>query len=368
MAKSTSSTTSDEYLVRRYDPADREAFLRLYGSVFDKQRSDEWVEWRYGGPYTDGVRMVVTERDGELVGAEPFISLSMHGGDETVLALQPADAMVHPDHRRNGLLTRMTERAIEAYGNRRGFFFNFPNESAEGVYLRLGWRAVGETATAYRVHAPSAFSSDLGTALDGVSRGCYRGYDTVSRIVGGVRRGSAPSVHRYEVPPVDVLASLYERAPPERIHAPRTAEFYRWRLSNPEWDVETYVAETDGGAVAALVVATQTSDGLTMTKVLDAVPLVDPDVDAIERLLAAVVSEHRSVDAVAVAEDTFPPSVLRRLGFLRDDRWPLSLVSSPTSVVARPFSLGGRNWTVGGRRLSERPAWTLSFAEQDTSV
>ncbi|MFC6728132.1 GNAT family N-acetyltransferase, partial [Natronoarchaeum mannanilyticum] len=164
------ATASDGYVVRPYRPSDREQFLELYETVFGKSRTAEWFSWRYGGPYADRPRMFVAERNGELVGAEPFISFSMRAGDGTTLAIQPADAMVHPDHRRNGLLTRMTEQALEYFGGREpSFVFNFPNEAAKGAYLKLGWVEVGTVATAYRVHNPSTFFEAFGGRGDGVA-------------------------------------------------------------------------------------------------------------------------------------------------------------------------------------------------------
>lgn len=364
------TTSGDGYRIRSYEPSDRRGFLSLYEEVFGRRRTDDWVEWRYGGPYTDRVRMIVAERDGEFVGAEPFISLRMAGGGEAVEALQPADAMVHPEHRGNGLLARMTETALEATAEGDGFFFNFPNASAKPTYLRLGWRQVGETATAYRVHAPSAFadSPGLGAAADRLARGVYGGFDSaVETAADALGRGDV-EVSSHDDPPVAVLESLYERRPPDRLHVPRKAEFYRWRLANPNWDVTTYVAASGGEPTAALVVGTEATAGVTYTKLLDALPPVDPDVLALERLVTAAVADHRSSDAVVVAGDTLPRSVRRRLGFLRNDDLPLSLVTSPNDVVARPFSLGGRSWSVGGRRLADREHWELPLVVQDTSL
>jgi GNAT superfamily N-acetyltransferase len=361
--------TTDDYLIRTYEPSDLGGFLSLYESVFGQRRSEAWVQWRYGGPYTDGIRMVVAERDGELVGAEPFISFEMRAGAEWLPALQPADAMVHPAHRRNGLLTRMTEHAIDAFANGDGFFFNFPNEGALEAYLRLGWRKVGTTATAYRIHRPSAFagSSSVGTVTDAGAATYYAGHDAASQTVGRLGESSGPTVRRFDQLPADLLERLDRRGPADRIHAPRTAEFYRWRLGNPEWDVTTYVAESAGGPVAALLVCTEPSNGATMTRVVDALPPVDADHDALERLLRRAVTEHRDADAVTMAADTLPASVATRFGFLRNDRVPLTLLTSPDVVVARPFSLGGRGWSPGDRRLVDRSDWRLSFLEQDSS-
>ena len=361
---------SDDYTVRLYDPADRGQYLDLYETVFERRRRPAWLQWRYGGPYTEGVRMIVAEHAGELVGAEPFISLRVRAGDGEVLALQPADVMVHPDHRRNGLLTRMTAFAVDTYANRRGLFYNFPNDVAREVHLRLGWREAGRTATAYRLPSPSAAAGpvDLPAAVDEAARACYDVYDAVVETTTAALRRSTPTVRRYDDVPADVLGSLYAGERPGRLHVPRTAEFYRWRLGCPSWDVTTYVAESAGRPVAALVACTETRDGTTYAKLLDALPLVDPDPVALERLAFAAVTEHRSADLITVAADTLPRSVAARLGFRRDDRLPFALVSSPDAVLVRPFSLGRETWTVGDRRLADRDDWELSLITQDTCL
>jgi len=380
------ATTSDGYVVRPYRPGDRARFLELYDDVFDASRSEEWFSWRYGGPYADRPRMFVAERNGELVGAEPFISFSMRAGDEVELAIQPADAMVHPDHRRNGLLTRMTEQALDYFEDREpSFVFNFPNEEAKSAYLKLGWVEVGTVATAYRIHNPSAFFEAFGDRVDGVAGPAAdsvvgsaadagaSAFNRLREVVAATGDGDAASaidVRRRDGVPADRLSSLYESAIPDRIHTPRTEAFLDWRYANPNWSVRTYTAGRDGDLDAAIVTAVERSGDMTCLKLLDAFPLVGQNErsDAFDALVAAAVSDHADADVVATAEDTLPSPVLDAHGFFRDDHPPLSLFGSLTAVVARPLSLREpASWTVGDRTLPERRDWRLPFAEQDCS-
>lgn len=368
---------SDGYVVRPYRRADREAFLELYETVFDASRSAEWFSWRYGGPYADRPRMFVAERNGELVGAEPFISFSMRAGDGTALAIQPADAMVHPDHRRNGLLTQMTEAALAYFDEREpAFVFNFPNEEAKGAYLKLGWVEVGTVATAYRVHNPSRFFDAAGEHVDAVAGSAAdAGASAFNRLRDAAAAGvgdaaSAIEVRHHDGVPADRLASLYESAIPDRIHTPRTAAFLDWRYANPNWSVHTYVARRDGELAAAIVTVVERSGEMTCLKLLDAFPLTEQTARTAEfdALVSAAVSDFADADVVSVAADTVPSSVLDAHGFYRDDRPPLSLFSSLTTVVARPLALRNpSSWTVGDCHLSDRRDWRLPFAEQDCS-
>jgi len=385
-ASESDESPSDGYVVRPYRPADREGFLELYEAVFDESRSAEWFSWRYGGPYAERPRMFVAERNGELVGAEPFISFSMRAGDGTALAIQPADAMVHPDHRRNGLLTRMTEEALEHFdAGEPSFVFNFPNEEAKGAYLKLGWIEVGTVTTAYRVHNPSTFFEAADESVDGAvgstadavaGSAADAGASAFNRLrdaVAATGEGDAASaidVRRHDGVPADRLASLYESAIPERIHTPRTAAFLDWRYANPNWAARTYVARRDGELAAAIVTVVERGDELTTAKLLDAFPLAGQAerAAAFDALVGAAVDDFVDADVVSVGADTVPSSVLDAHGFYRDDRPPLSLFGSLTTVVARPLSLRDpSSWTVGDRHLSERRDWRLPFAEQDCS-
>ncbi|SNZ04695.1 Ribosomal protein S18 acetylase RimI [Natronoarchaeum philippinense] len=372
-AAGRAETERDGYVVRPYRPNDKEQFFELYEAVFGEQRTDEWFSWRYGGPYADRPRMFVAERAGELVGAEPFISFGMRAGDETTLAIQPADAMVHPDHRRNGLLTRMTERALEHFGDREpSFVFNFPNEEAKGAYLKLGWVEVGSVATAYRIQNPSRFFSASSANLDAVaSTAADAGATAFHRVRDAVRTTDGSiDVRRHDGVPAGRLASLYGEAVPERIHTPRTTAFLDWRYANPNWDARTYTAHRGGDLLAALVTVDERGDGLRTKKVLDGFPLVGQRArsNAFSALLSAVIGDADDADIVTVGADTLPNAVLSEHGFYWDDRPPLSLLGSLTTVVARPLSLTQpTDWTVGNCDLPERRDWRLPLAEQDCS-
>ncbi|MFB9804071.1 GNAT family N-acetyltransferase [Haladaptatus pallidirubidus] len=96
-------TAEDGYVVRWYEERDLSGFLSLDRAVFGRNRSERWFRWKYvDNPYIDHVPVFVVEKDGEIVGTRPFLAFRMRTGSETVLALQPADTMVHPEHRRRG--------------------------------------------------------------------------------------------------------------------------------------------------------------------------------------------------------------------------------------------------------------------------
>ncbi|SFS03067.1 Ribosomal protein S18 acetylase RimI [Halomicrobium zhouii] len=367
------SVRQSEYTIRPYEASDFDGFLDLYAQVFDTDRDREWFDWKYGdNPYVDHVPILVAERDGDLVGARPFFALDVSVGGERRLALQPADAMVHPDHRRQGLFTRMTEAAIETYGDGEpSFFFNFPNHRSTPGNLKLGWKRVTDRSTYYRVQDPSALASGLSAPWSTVAAlalrpvvGCHnwlsdRRTETADRV----------TVERRETVPSATLASLAVPEDRNGIRAWRDAQFYDWRFGNPAWTYDTYVAVDGSDAVAAMVTGTGVSAGIVQTKIVDVLPLPDDGVgggrtaDCLDALLARAVRDNAESD-VLIAPATLPRSVAVGRGFRRDDRPPLSRVANPTTHVVR--SLTGE-WRVDGLDVTDPANWRLTFAEKDSN-
>lgn len=365
--------TANEYSVRRYRPDDRDGLLELDREVWNREHSPEWFEWKYGSnPYVDHVPVFVVEHDGEIVGARPFMGFRMRAGDETVVALQPSDTMVHPDHRRKGLFTRMTERSIEFYEDREpAFFFNFPNAQSRPGYLKLGWQHVGPRATYYRVQNPGTFLESrvrdpfdrlLGRAAVPV----VRGYNSIRQFFGP--SGDGFTVRREHGVDATRLAELYEHDVPPQLHALRDQTFYRWRFASPTWNRITYTAGRNGAPqAAALVRRRSTDDGVTIIQVADVAPMTGDDgwAAAIAAILEMVLEDHARADIVAVSDAGIPHDLLAQFGFFSDVRFPLSTTTRSSTTVAR-LTPDDDDWTVNGRDLTDRDNWLFSFCERDT--
>jgi GNAT superfamily N-acetyltransferase len=364
MAEGTSSTG---YEIRRFRPADRSAFLSLYSSVFDRERSEEWFAWKFEeNPYVDHVPILLATEGDELVGARAFFALPVDVGGEPDVALQPCDTMVHADHRRQGLFTRMTERAIEDYRGEYPFFFNFPNHLTLQGNLDLGWRVVAERTTHYRIEDPATVAEWR------TNRTLVRlGVGLVSPFVRWYNRLRDRRAPAADVPvrvesrlPAEELAALYRRAVPEAIHAVRDERFYRWRFDNPRWEYTTYVAEDDGDPQAAVVAGTSNDEGPVETKLTDVVPLRAAPDPALVALFERVLSERDDTDLFVAPGEAFPDDLLAAFSFHDDRSSPFAPVANPTTHVAR--SLTGA-WSLRELSLDDPGDWLLTFAEEDSS-
>lgn len=91
--------------------------------------------------------MVVAEKDGDMVGAEPLLPFRLRVGPRTLDGYQPVDWIVHPDHRRQGFFSRMTEFFLEQYDDADLLFQLYERcvtRRVRGVRLDHRWRGLDE--------------------------------------------------------------------------------------------------------------------------------------------------------------------------------------------------------------------------------
>lgn len=352
------------YTIRQFHEADLEGYLRLFEAVFDT-RDPAWFRWKYGdNPYVDHSPIAVAEVDGELVGARSLFAIELAHGDSTSLALQPCDTMVHPDHRRRGLMTRMTEQVIDTYRGTGRFFYNTPNQQALSVNRTLGWRIVDRPPTYFRIESLDArVPASLKPIIE-------RAVGTLLPPTTDRERGPAPApevdVACHEDMPIEALTSLYRRSVTEPFHAVRDEQFYRWRFSNPRWRYRTYLAVREGEVVASIVAGTQTANGETVTRLVDILPL-EPDPSryaAIAAVIQTIIDDHDATDIFALLAPGLPAQLLADRGFVPDTAFPLSHACQGLTLVSRPLT---GSWNVDGLRIDAPGAWLFSFTERDTS-
>jgi hypothetical protein len=367
MAHGHPVAAAEEYDFRPAEPADRNGFLALYENVWPESRSTAWFDWRFAAsPYADDVEMVVAELDGTIVGAELLLAMPLAVGTERVVARQPVDWIVHPDHRRRGLFTRMTELLLATYGPSTDLLFNFPTDALLPGLEKFDWRTVSRQYTRYRVHDLRSVGGDAESADSPAAR-------LATRVVGpAVRAGlgaadrlaSTPTnvaVERVPAPATDAITEVYDETRPDAIHVPREAAFVDWRYANPRWDTATYVARLGDRPVSTVLVATEAKPHVTAAYLLDVQPMTTVPGHA-PAFAAALDAALADVDADVVQAPTdLYPGVLRRRGFLGDDNPILSRVSRPATHVVKSL----RDPDGFERDVFDDEAWLLQLGDRD---
>lgn len=361
-----------EYQVRLFEPEDRAGYLDLYGTVFG-ETTDTWFDWKYAdNPYTDHVTIAIATTGDSIVGAKSQVGFELSRDGRRFIGLQPADTMVHPDHRRHGVFSQMTEFVKEVYADREpALFFNYPNEATLAGGLKHGWTKVDHVTTRYRVHNPVSLgevdAGPLNEILDTASRAVARGLLRLRRIAPTAT--NEITVRRHPIPPVETLADLYRRAVPNRLHVVRNETYLDWRFGNPNWEYTAYIAKQNDVPVAGAVVGRGVQDGLAEASLTELLPLSkgssgkreDSGVREKRALLERIVEEYRDVDVITAPDQAIPDALYSSFGFLSDTSPPLSWVASPSVLVAFPL-----DEELDRSDIDTLDDWVLGLSDRDT--
>ncbi|PSP75011.1 hypothetical protein BRC86_04525 [Halobacteriales archaeon QS_3_64_16] len=363
--------TSDTYTIREFKPGDREGFRALFEMVFERPLSRETFEWKFErNPYISHVPILIAEANGTIVGARAFLARRLRVGEGTVLALEGTDVMVRPDHRRQGIYTRLSESALKRYADSEAaLWFGFANQISFRGNLDHSVRLTDAVPTYYRLQDPTALLSSTDSIW---TRLVSRIGAPLVRSYLGVRdrtrseSSDAVSVHRHAEIPAEALGALYERTTPDMLHTVRDASFYRWRFGNPEWDYTAYTAIQGGRVVGGTVVGTQSVGGTTTTRIADVLPMGrSARTPAIKGVLEAAIADHEDSDLIAAFGTAVSPALLDSYGFLSNCRPPLFWVAAANSMVVHSLVSGQPEWNLDGFDPSDRSNWLLSYSDWD---
>jgi hypothetical protein len=165
--------------------------------------------------------------------------------------------MVHPDHRRKGVFSKMNELAIE-YFKEKGFalFFNFPRPASRAGYLKQGWKLVSTKWGFLKVlNATPILTRFFHTRLLGVPAGVF--YNFISNL--SVKRqkiGIPYSLKVYDQINED-FAAVDTLKNKELIHWVRSTDYLKWRFeSHPELKYKYILAWKDNELYGYMVITT----------------------------------------------------------------------------------------------------------------
>ena len=88
-------------------PSDLPGLLELYRLTFGRERTEEEFHWKLLGRSSPFDTIWVAATEERVVGQHAGIPMQLKLGDRTVAAMHAVEAMTHPDHRREGMLTEL---------------------------------------------------------------------------------------------------------------------------------------------------------------------------------------------------------------------------------------------------------------------
>lgn len=127
-----------EYEYRCLDLAELERFNDLYNVCYGSDRPIDDARWLYAeNPHGPAVIFAAFDRLGALVGVRPAIPFRQTWGGRERTAYEFADALVHPEHRRRGIFSRLVRQACAWAAQQNYTLYSIPNENSLSVYRKF---------------------------------------------------------------------------------------------------------------------------------------------------------------------------------------------------------------------------------------
>jgi GNAT superfamily N-acetyltransferase len=157
---------------------------------------------------------IVALCDGQVVGFRGLFAEQFQIVDSTIKVLSPCDTCVHPDHRRKGLLTKMSAVAMDLYKDEFRFFLNLSSNNASGSgNMKMGYQVLSHKSYFRRLNPFKLLPKWL---------------IWPRRVCDNLRIYTEPDVF------APLVTSVYERQPAmSRCDMVRSEDYVHWRYSNP---------------------------------------------------------------------------------------------------------------------------------------
>jgi hypothetical protein len=249
----------NNYRIVNYQPEYKTEVLNLLAELWgqDTQLSNAYFAWKYlHNPYTDYPRIYLAFDNDQLVGVRSFCSTRWQVGcfGQPFLCLADADTVIHPHHRRQGLLTTMTLHALEdLQGSQYQYIVTLSaNRYSSAAVIKMGWKNVGFVQTAHYWTTPEISRLEriarripqLGSvylnlrrkqahekfmpAVEGSTFVAIDGNFTQNKFT------MNPNIVISKHPQPEVMTILLERVVSgDHIRHVRDREFFSWRYQNP---------------------------------------------------------------------------------------------------------------------------------------
>jgi hypothetical protein len=270
--------------VRLAGPGDRDDVVALLGLALGGWPIIEGVphevdpagffRWKHEGGTFGPTRLVVAERDGEIVGVRAFMPWRLARQGQTVAAYRSTDTATLPSLQRSGVFGRI--RAVsEDLLRGAEISFGTPNPQSFGATMKLGGREVAEIIRPWVRVAP------------------WR--TPATRIRGDGLEVDAPPAA--EVLRSDaVLASLLTQAAPAdgRLTTVRDAAYLRWRYGEAPLRYHALAAETDAGHCGLAIFRLRRARGGLPQVVVEELIVAPGERDTATTLLRAVARATRA--------------------------------------------------------------------------
>lgn len=109
-------------------------------------RTEEYWRWKHvHNPFGNSPVLLAFEGE-KLIGLRAFMNWRFRYQGKSIQAYRAVDTATHPDHRGQGIFSKLSLALIEQLKEREpAVIFNTPNSKSMPGYLKMGWKTVGKT-------------------------------------------------------------------------------------------------------------------------------------------------------------------------------------------------------------------------------
>lgn len=131
--------------IRPYQPEDEDAVLALIqqgmGGGPTGTRDRAFWQWKhFDNPFGRSISLVAVHNSGQIIGLRTFMRWRFKSNSSVVNAVRAVDTVSHPDYRRYGVFSVLTEEAVrQTKESGVDLIFNTPNAQVLPGYIKLGW-------------------------------------------------------------------------------------------------------------------------------------------------------------------------------------------------------------------------------------
>lgn len=333
------------WIVREANQNDSPGLAELFRNVFNFDRGEDHYRWKFfDNP--DGPPVIsVAEDAGKLVGQYALWPTRMRLGSAVVLGAQSLDTMTHPDYRRQGMFTVLTEHCMNLATDRGvEVLYGFPLENTiQGFIHKLDWQCTGNVPIWIRPLHPSKHYR--------VPNWASPFADIVSKVL---PKGNCRQFHLENAipakPSLELLLNEW-RSQKGRCRVERTYERFLWRYSENSGMKYRWVAAYEGEHLKSIAIwGVEIRNG---NAVLAEVIGMEPD--AIEAAISWVIRQALQSDCpllLAVSSLISVNSIFKRTGFFQRGSLPLIV----RKLTARTL----------GANIHMHELWDIFGADLDT--
>lgn len=186
-----------------------------------------YLKWKFEeNPINKKFLGVVALYRGKVVGFKGFFVTRWRIGNkrDDILMLSPADICVHPDHRKKGLFSAMTNFAIEEYENTqyKVFIGLSINTSSGSGYQKMGWPKIADRTSTRQYTLAGLINWALANKT---GRSLYKHQINYDRF-GNIEVSDKPKPYKMH------SVIMKQKALDNKITLFKDADFFKWRFHN----------------------------------------------------------------------------------------------------------------------------------------